>query len=319
MRRTTRRRVRVLRAKVFAKALYGVEATPLPEKSGPKLQAAVLDAAGGFRGRTRPPALGLHATDIRGLDVREVITTRRIRYLVKRMRKEDGTAQVARRVLQAAAAEEINISSAMGPITLTVKDLRSMGAELNENMILRIPGEKDTKIMEEPLEVTVRRVALLVQGKCFEDNAKTRPLLQGFKEVHQDRKGSTFNVLDEGDKKVIRFIMAGGLWTGKHAQKAAEAEEASCRLCGAGTPMMWDAHRHMFWNCMHDKVKAFRQDAWRFQQGFDPELLPDLMACHGAAPSFAPGAREIFFFFWGVVEESPGGRRRNRNWQKRRR
>ena len=78
--------------------------------------------------------------------------------------------------------------------------------------------------------------------------------------------------------------MAGGLWTGKHAKKAAGVEEASCRQCGACTPTMRDAHRHMFWDCMHGKVKAFRQDAWRFKHGFDPELLPDLIACYGAAP-----------------------------------
>ena len=80
-----------------------------------------------------------------------------------------------------------------------------------------VPGEKDTRIMEEPLEVTTRRVALLAQRKCFEDNARTRPMLQGVKEVHQDRKGGAYDVLDEGDKKVMRYIMAGGLWTGKHA------------------------------------------------------------------------------------------------------
>ena len=45
--------------------------------------------------------------------------------------------------------------------------------------------------MEKPLEVTVRRVAQLAQEKCFEDNAKTRPLLQGLKEVHQDRTRET--------------------------------------------------------------------------------------------------------------------------------
>ena len=58
MRLTTSRRVRILKAEVFAKALYGVEATPLPENSRAKLQAAVLDAAGGFRGRARSSALG---------------------------------------------------------------------------------------------------------------------------------------------------------------------------------------------------------------------------------------------------------------------
>ena len=42
---------------------------------------------------------------------------------------------------------------------------------------------------------------------------------------------------------------------------------------------MKEAHKHMFWECNHNKVKAFRKDAWKFQEGFDPEL----MACHGTA------------------------------------
>ena len=283
MRLTTRRRMRILRAKVFAKALYGVEATALPEKSRAKLQAAVLDAAGGFRGRTRSPALGLYATDIRGLDVRAEIAKRRIKNLVKRMRKERGTEQTARRILRAIDEGDLDITNAKGPITLIVKDLKGMGAELKEDLTLKIPGEKDTRIMEEPLEVTTRKVAFLAQRKCFEENARTRPMLQGVKEVLQDRTGGAYDVLDEGDKKVMRYIMAGGLWTGKHAQKATGADEASCRSCGAATATMQEAHKHMFWECNHDKVKAFRSDAWRFQEGFDPELLPDLMACHGTA------------------------------------
>ena len=36
---------------------------------------------------------------------------------------------MARRVPQAVAAEDISVSSAMGPITLIVKDFQSMGAE----------------------------------------------------------------------------------------------------------------------------------------------------------------------------------------------
>ena len=70
MKLDTARRVRALKAKVLAKAYYGVEATPLPEGAVKNLQATVLDAVGRFRTRMRLPALALYAGDLPGLDVR---------------------------------------------------------------------------------------------------------------------------------------------------------------------------------------------------------------------------------------------------------
>ena len=103
--------------------------------------------------------------------------------------------------------------------------------------------------------------------------------------------------MEEPDKQVMRLITAGGLWTGKHAQKAEGSEVARCRLCGEETPTMVGAHRHMFWRCCHDEVRAYRQDAWRFDEGFDPERLPDILACYGVAPAMWLDPDKTF---WGT-------------------
>ena len=60
---------------------------------------------------------------------------------------------------------------------------------------------------------------------------------------------------------------------------------------------MIDAHRHMFWRCCHNEVKAFRQDAWTFGESFDPERLPDILACHGVAPAMGLDPDKAF---WGT-------------------
>ena len=86
----TRRRIRVLRTKVLAKALYGVEAAQMPETTERRLQCTVLDAAGRFRSRTRAPALALYATDLPALDVMAEILKRRLRFLARRMEQDPG-------------------------------------------------------------------------------------------------------------------------------------------------------------------------------------------------------------------------------------
>ena len=60
---------------------------------------------------------------------------------------------------------------------------------------------------------------------------------------------------------------------------------------------MVGAHRHMFWRCCHDEVRAYRQDAWRFDEGFDPERLPDILACYGVAPAMWLDPDKTF---WGT-------------------
>ena len=70
----------MLRTKVFAKALYGVDATQMPESVARRLQSTVLGAAGRFRSRTRAPALALHAADLPALGVKAEILKSRLRH-----------------------------------------------------------------------------------------------------------------------------------------------------------------------------------------------------------------------------------------------
>ena len=267
----------------------------MTEKSRSKLQAAVLDAAGSFRGRARSPALGLYATDLQGLDVRAEIVKRRLRYLIKTVMRDVRVGHVVREVI--GKIEENDIKFAKGPVALILKDLREMGADLRDDLLLVIPGEQDTDIIKEPIEIVMRRVNVLAQKKFLRDNARTRGILEGLEEIELCKGVGTYDALEEPDKKVMRLITAGGLWTGKHAQKAEGSEVARCRLCGEETPTMVDAHRHMFWRCCHHEVRAYRQDAWRFDEGFDPERLPDILACYGVAPAMWLDPDKTF---WGT-------------------
>ena len=89
--------------------------------------------------------------------------------------------------------------------------------------------------------------------------------------------------MQEADRKLLRLIAAGGLWTGKHAQQAGFEAQPLCRLCGEPTETMIKAHRHIYWE--RQKAEEFRRVATDFPEGFDHKKLRDLMACHAAAPA----------------------------------
>ena len=86
--------MRTLKSKVLSKALYGVEATQLPDGTIKQLQAAALDAAGRFRTRRRSPAFALYAADLPGLDARIEITKRRVCFLKRRIELDPGTLDI---------------------------------------------------------------------------------------------------------------------------------------------------------------------------------------------------------------------------------
>ena len=56
----------------------------------------------------------------------------------------------------------------------------------------------------------------LSQRAYLKEHASTRAILVGTRELEMCREIGTYNGLEEPDKKVMRLVNAGGLWTGKH-------------------------------------------------------------------------------------------------------
>ena len=139
MRLTTARRLRMLKSKVFAKALYGVEATPMPRGEASRLQTAVIDSAGGYRTKTRSPALAIYGTDTPGIDVQAEILKRRMRYLIRYMEREESIKRRVEQILRGIA--EYDVEHPKGPVALIIKDLRRHGAKLTEELVLVEPEE----------------------------------------------------------------------------------------------------------------------------------------------------------------------------------
>ena len=59
------------------------------EAEASRLQTAVIDSAGGYRTKTRSPALAIYGTDTPGIGVQAEILKRRMRYLTRYMERED--------------------------------------------------------------------------------------------------------------------------------------------------------------------------------------------------------------------------------------
>ena len=81
----------------------------------------------------------------------------------------------------------------------------------------------------------------------------------GVREIELCREIGTDTGLEEADKRVMRRVNAGGLWTGKHGEKAGYLDSQKCKLCGVETPTMVDAYKHMFWKC--ERLSDHRSEA----------------------------------------------------------
>ena len=119
MRLTTARRLRMLKSKVFAKTLYGVEATPMPRGEASRLQTTVIDSAGGYRTKTISPALAIYGTDTPGIDVQAEILKRRMRYLVRYLEREVSAKRKVEQILRGIA--EYDVEHPKGPVALIIK------------------------------------------------------------------------------------------------------------------------------------------------------------------------------------------------------
>ena len=54
-------------------------------------------------------------------------------------------------------------------------------------------------------------------------------------------------------------------------------------MCVVETPTRTEGYRHMLWRC--ERVAEVRKAAWLFSPEFDPEQLPDILACYGVPPA----------------------------------
>ena len=84
----------------------------------------------------------------------------------------------------------------------------------------------DLAILVEPEEVLLRRIHQMSQRAYLKENANARAILVGARELEMCREIGTYNGLEEPDKKVMRLINAGGLWAGKHGEKAGYLERS---------------------------------------------------------------------------------------------
>ena len=206
----------------------------MPRGEASRLQTAVIDSAGGYRTKTRSPALAIYGRDTPGIDVQAEILKRRMRYLIRYMEREESIRRRVERILRGIA--EYDVEHPKGPVALIIKDLRRHGAKLTEELVLVEPGEMDLAIMVEPEEVLMRRIHQMSQRAYLKENAKTRAILVGVREIELCREIGTYTGLEEPDKKVMRLVNAGGLWTGKHGEKAGYLDSPKCKLCGVETP-----------------------------------------------------------------------------------
>ena len=166
----------------------------------------------------------------------------------------------------------------------------------------------DLAIMVEPEEVLMRRIHQMSQRAYLKENAKTRAILVGVREIELCREIGTYTGLEEPNKKVMRLVNAGELWTGKHGEKASYLDSPKCKLCGVETPTMVDAYRHMFWKC--ESLKDHRSEIWHFDPAFKPEDLPDFLSCHGIPPALRLDPNQAM---WGEKAPSGRGQRRQRH------
>ena len=137
----------------------------------------------------------------------------------------------------------------------------------------------------------MRRIHQMSQRAYLKEHAKPRAIMVGVREIELCREIGTYTGLEEADKRVMRLVNAGGLWTGKHGEKAGYLDSPKCKLCGVETPTMVDAYKHMFWKC--ERLNDHRSGIWHFDPAFKPEDLPDLLSCHGIPqPSFWTRSRQ---------------------------
>ncbi len=126
------------------------------------------------------------------------------------------------------------------------------------------------------------------QRAMAKETVKTRAILAEVGEIELCWEVCAYDGTEETGRKVMRLINVGGIWTGKHGEKAGYRERPGCKLRGVETPSMIYAYRHTLGVC--SRLSYHRQDI-EFPAAFRPSSaathigLPRDPAGHDVGPS----------------------------------
>ena len=145
----------------------------------------------------------------------------RRRYLAKRKEQDPDTEGAVRGRL-ANVTEHDKANPKVLP-ALVLKDLAAIGIEMDEHFNLNTARNTEINIRQDPAEDTTRKLTLMCQQYALKGNAETKDILRRIAEIKACREHKHYAGLEDKDRKLLRLIAAGGLWTRKRPKRRIRA------------------------------------------------------------------------------------------------
>ncbi len=157
------------------------------------------------------------------------------------------------------------ISQAFGPVGLLLQDVHRLGGHLDENLVLRVPGEADINVWNMPWQHFKKAVTGIMVRDRTRKAALTRKHLDGLGEIDADMLKECVNKLGEKEQRVLTHTATGAAWSDVNLADIGKGD-GKCRHCGAGDATI----EHVLWHCK--SIHKHRRQ--RLLEGLNPDDLP---------------------------------------------
>ena len=286
-----KKRMLVLKTKIWPMATYGCEATAWPRAQARQLSAQALNILLGAHSTLRAPELawaslpGLESPDL-------TVLIKRARALRKRAETHPEFRGHMAEILDAyrhagvkgtgPADSHDQPGPTAGPTALFLRSCQDAGVWLDSNAALCAPNEVPCSLFDAP-EPAVRLALVTAYHRTgMRRLAARRPECQGLREVEVRMMHAAINAAGPRERQMMHKILAGAVWTAQRKMQAGVQGDDVCPHCGADVC----TREHVWWGCPY--FEDVRKDQ-AVVQLVRNAAIPLVLKRYGVPPALAAG------------------------------